>query len=66
VQIRRVVSVRGTLKYKMECKPTFDFGRIPHKVIQTPNGVKFECIDSKGTDNSLFLECTSEVEFTIR
>jgi GH15 family glucan-1,4-alpha-glucosidase len=30
--IRRVTTVRGEVKYKMQCRPRFDYGRSPHTV----------------------------------
>jgi GH15 family glucan-1,4-alpha-glucosidase len=63
--VRRVAAVRGHLKYIMKCRPTFNFARDPHKVIKTATGVKFECINSKGDDLSLFLDCTVKLETEI-
>lgn len=63
--IRRVVSVRGTLKYKMSCKPTFNFGRDKHTTTRTCTGVKFETFGEDGKDNSLFLDSTGKADFVI-
>jgi GH15 family glucan-1,4-alpha-glucosidase len=30
--IRRVTTIRGEVKYKMQCRPRFDYGRSPHTV----------------------------------
>jgi len=40
--IRRVLSVRGQMRFQLECAPRFDFGREPHQAERHPGGVVFE------------------------
>ncbi len=47
-QIVRVVrGIRGSLRFRLECRPAFDFGRRPHTVSLDPRGVVFEAADMK-------------------
>jgi len=39
--IRRVQTVRGRLRYRMDCRPAFDYGRAPHTVETGPDGATF-------------------------
>jgi GH15 family glucan-1,4-alpha-glucosidase len=42
-QIVRVVrGIRGTLRFRLECRPSFDFGRRSHSVSLDPRGAVFE------------------------
>ncbi len=43
--IRRVQSIRGTMNFRMECFPAFNFARADHKTSITPDGA---CFDSPG------------------
>ncbi|HUA07415.1 MAG TPA: glycoside hydrolase family 15 protein [Solirubrobacteraceae bacterium] len=40
--IRRALSVRGRMRFRLECAPRFDFGREPHRAERHPGGVVFE------------------------
>ncbi len=39
--VRRIKTVRGTMKFVMDIKPRFDYGRVPHKLDITENGFVF-------------------------
>jgi GH15 family glucan-1,4-alpha-glucosidase len=40
--IRRVSVVRGTLSFRLECRPAFDYARSPHETRILPTGACFE------------------------
>jgi GH15 family glucan-1,4-alpha-glucosidase len=40
--IRRVVAVRGRMRFELECAPRFDYGRERHRTARHPHGVLFE------------------------
>jgi GH15 family glucan-1,4-alpha-glucosidase len=40
--IRRVLSVRGRMRFELECAPRFDFGRERHRAERHAGGVLFE------------------------
>lgn len=39
---RRVRCVRGSVPFRVECRPAFDYGRQPHRVAICRNGARFE------------------------
>ncbi len=39
--VRQIKTVRGTMKFVMDVKPRFDYGRAPHKLDITENGFVF-------------------------
>ncbi len=39
--VRQIRTVRGTMKFVVEIKPRFDYGRAPHKVDITEDGIVF-------------------------
>ena len=39
--VRQIKTVRGTMKFVMDIKPRFDYGRAPHKLDITENGFVF-------------------------
>ena len=39
--VRQIKTVRGTMKFVMDIKPRFDYGRVPHKLDVTENGFVF-------------------------
>ena len=43
--IRRVTTVRGSLQWRMECAPAFDYGRTSHEARPAENGVAFQTGD---------------------
>ena len=43
--VRRVVVVRGTMEFKIEVQPRFDYGRAEHEVEMHPHGVLFRSPD---------------------
>jgi GH15 family glucan-1,4-alpha-glucosidase len=55
--IRRVLSVRGRMRFRLECAPRFDFGRERHRAERQPGGVVFE---SRG--ESVVLETETPLE----
>ncbi len=40
--VRRVASVRGEMRFRLYCRPAFDYGRASHRVHVTPRGAVFE------------------------
>jgi len=54
--IRRVQTVRGQLRYKLECRPAFDYGRSQHSVELGPLGATF-----RSPDLSLALRTSREL-----
>jgi GH15 family glucan-1,4-alpha-glucosidase len=55
--IRRVQTVRGQLRYRMECRPAFDYGRATHTVETGSGGATFH-----SPDLSLGLRTERELE----
>ena len=41
--IRRVVAVRGEMRFVVDVKPRFDYARACHDVVLTPHGARFAC-----------------------
>ncbi|MET7369151.1 glycoside hydrolase family 15 protein [Streptomyces sp. NPDC005566] len=39
--VRKVRAVRGTVRFSMECRPRFDYGRAPHELELGPEGAVF-------------------------
>ncbi|MFQ5601453.1 MAG: glycoside hydrolase family 15 protein [Candidatus Krumholzibacteriia bacterium] len=39
--VRRVTAVRGTMRFRLDCRPAFDYGRAAHEVSLYPNGACF-------------------------
>jgi GH15 family glucan-1,4-alpha-glucosidase len=56
--IRRVLSVRGRMRFELECAPRFDFGREQHRAERHVGGVLFE---SQGARVALETETPIEV-----
>jgi GH15 family glucan-1,4-alpha-glucosidase len=40
--IRRVLAVRGRMRFELQCAPRFDYGRERHRTTRHPHGVLFE------------------------
>ena len=40
--VRRVVAVRGQVRFELECSPRFDYGRAEHTVEPHEHGVLFQ------------------------
>jgi GH15 family glucan-1,4-alpha-glucosidase len=59
--IRRIVCVRGTMKFRVECEPRFDYGRAEHDVTLHEHGVVF-----RSDVLTLALEAPVELELTDR
>jgi GH15 family glucan-1,4-alpha-glucosidase len=57
--IRRVLSVRGRMRFELECAPRFGFGRERHRAERHPGGVLFE---STGARVALEAETPIEVD----
>jgi GH15 family glucan-1,4-alpha-glucosidase len=60
--VRRAKTVRGEVRFRMECMPAFDYARAEHSVRETERGVLFE---SRGADG-VALSLTSDVPLEIR
>ena len=45
--IRRVLSVRGQMRFELECAPRFDFGRERHRAERHAGGVLFESASAR-------------------
>ncbi|MCH7907417.1 MAG: glycoside hydrolase family 15 protein [Chloroflexi bacterium] len=45
--VRRVTCIRGTMTFRMECSPAFDYGRAEHTVSINSHGAVFESPDLK-------------------
>ena len=56
--IRRVVGVRGEIRFRLDVQPRFNYGRDPHNVVFHENGVVF-----KSTDLTLALESNIPLHF---
>jgi GH15 family glucan-1,4-alpha-glucosidase len=56
--IRRVLCVRGRMRFELECAPRFDFGRAEHRAHRHDRGVLFE---SPGTRVALEADIPVEV-----
>lgn len=55
--IRRVNVVRGSMRFRMECRPAFDYGRAAHDVAIRPEGVVFSSSTLRlGLSSSIPLE----------
>jgi GH15 family glucan-1,4-alpha-glucosidase len=39
--VRRVVCVRGSMRFRLDCEPRFDYGRATHTLAITPGGAAF-------------------------
>jgi GH15 family glucan-1,4-alpha-glucosidase len=68
--IRRVLCVRGEMRFRLDLQPRFDYGRAPHEIEQHPEGVVF-----RSRDLCLALQMTTPIacderdvhsEFTLR
>jgi GH15 family glucan-1,4-alpha-glucosidase len=57
--VRRVVAVRGQLRFEVECSPRFDYGRAEHEVERHQHGLVF-----RSADCALALE--SETQLIVR
>ena len=61
--IRRVTTVRGEVRYKMQCKPRFDYGRSTHSVtVKSENEILFT---SYGAD-TIILRLLSSVPLRVQ
>lgn len=57
--VRRIATVRGTVKFRISCAPRFDYGRADHHVRRVKDGVLFL---SKGEDGTaLRLRCEEKL-----
>jgi GH15 family glucan-1,4-alpha-glucosidase len=56
--IRRVVCVRGQMKFRVECEPRFDYGRASHEITRHEQGVAFR-------SQALDLALEAPVELTL-
>jgi len=68
--IRRVVAVRGRMRFELECSPRFDYGRAPHQTRRHRHGALFEsagCSIALETDTPIELrdgDVTASFELT--
>jgi GH15 family glucan-1,4-alpha-glucosidase len=56
--VRRVVAVRGEMRFAVDVAPRFDYARAPHKVALTPHGAQFS---SAELDLALSADCPLEI-----
>lgn len=55
--VRRIKVVRGSMAFRLECRPAFDYARHPHDTRRTPHGIGFYSPDlCLGLASSLPLE----------
>ena len=57
--VRRVTVSRGAMRFRLVCRPAFDYGRAPHRTERTATGVRFIA-------NDLGLELSSDPPVTER
>ncbi len=58
--VRRVRAVRGSVRFRIECAPRFDYGRAKHSVQRRKDTLFFR---SRGSDGAAFrLRCTRKLE----
>ena len=67
--IRRVLCVRGTMQFRIEVEPRFDYGRVPHETIVHENGLVFRSSDlTLALSSTIGLQATGDgayAEFTL-
>jgi len=56
--VRRVSVSRGTMRFRAECRPAFNYGRSPHRVELTEAGVRFH-------SEALSLELSTEAPLQV-
>ena len=56
--IRRVLAVRGQMRFVVDVAPRFDYGRASHEVVRTPHGARFR---SRDLELSLSTRCPLEI-----
>jgi GH15 family glucan-1,4-alpha-glucosidase len=68
--IRRVVCVRGEMRFRLELKPRFNYGRDEHTIDQYEHGVVFRspnlCLALQGTKPIACDHADAHSEFTLR
>lgn len=71
--IRRAKTIRGEVRFRMQCAPRFDYGRAPHRVDITEGGVVFASQGNDGVALRLWAgvpvsvqEGAAVAEFTLR
>jgi GH15 family glucan-1,4-alpha-glucosidase len=68
--IRRVVCVRGEMRFRLDVRPRFDYGRVRHEVEQHSAGVVFRtpelCLALLGTTPIACDEADAHSEFMLR
>jgi GH15 family glucan-1,4-alpha-glucosidase len=60
--IRRVTSIRGTVKYSMKCQPRFNYGRSKHTAQLHGNEIIFTCLDT----GNIILKLKSTVKLELK
>ncbi len=67
--IRKVTVVRGSMRFRMNCHPAFNFARDEHTVHATPNGARFESrsmsVHLSATIPIQVSGCAAEAGFTL-
>ena len=59
--VRRVRVTRGTLAFRMRCRPAFDYARVPHRISIEEHGAIFEsAVLSLGLASAIPLSCDGE------
>jgi GH15 family glucan-1,4-alpha-glucosidase len=71
--VRRIKTVRGSIRYRMVCEPRFDYGRAGHHVDRKDDGISFVSDGADGTALFLRTEVPVQIgngdamaEFTLR
>jgi GH15 family glucan-1,4-alpha-glucosidase len=68
--IRRVVCVRGEMRFRLELKPRFNYGRDEHRIDQYEHGVVFRsqnlCLALQGTKPIACDHADAHSEFTLK
>jgi GH15 family glucan-1,4-alpha-glucosidase len=68
--IRRILCVRGEMRFRLDLQPRFDYGRAPHEIEQHPHGVVFRsrdlCLALQATTPIACEERDVHSEFTLR
>ena len=67
--VRKVTVVRGSMRFQMNCHPTFNFARDEHTAHATPNGARFESksmsVHLSATIPIQVSGCAAKADFTL-
>ncbi|MFC4209883.1 glycoside hydrolase family 15 protein [Pedobacter lithocola] len=59
--VRIIKTVRGNIRFKVNCEPRFGYSKVPHKTYIKENAINFEC-----TAESLHLQMIADVPISIK